>query len=193
LTTTRITRETLSALPVRRYDGPVRLVATPQDLAAAMDDIRRQDLVGFDTETRPAFRPGERYRPSLIQLATANAVYLFQIQQHDFSATLREVLSSPSICKAGVSVRDDLIGLKEVLAFDEQAVIDLGAVAKRRGLAQTGVRNLAGMFLGIRITKGMKITNWAAPVLSPDQITYAATDAWACRELYLCFARLNMI
>jgi ribonuclease D len=70
---------------------------------------------------------------------------------------------------------------------------DLGKRAKRRSLKQTGVRNLAGIFLGVRIPKGEKTTNWAARRLTPKQITYAATDAWACRELYLRFKELNLV
>ena len=88
---------------------------------------------------------------------------------------------------------DDLRNLKKVFEFDERSVVDLGKVAKRHGLKQTGVRNLAGMFLGTRIPKGAKTTNWAARRLTPQQITYAATDAWACRELYLRFEELKMV
>ncbi len=180
-------------LPVLRYEGAVRLVATPGDLAAAMADIRTESAVGFDTETRPAFRKGESYLPCLAQAATARAVYLFQLQQQDFSAPMAEMLSSERIVKAGVSVADDLRNLKKLFPFDENAVVDLGTVAKRHGLKQTGVRNLAGIFLGLRIPKGTKTSNWAAPRLSPQQIAYAATDAWACRELYLCFKKLNLL
>jgi ribonuclease D len=49
------------------------------------------------------------------------------------------------------------------------------------------------MFLGTRIPKGSKTTNWAARRLTPQQIAYAATDAWACRELYLRFKELKMV
>ena len=55
------------------------------------------------------------------------------------------------------------------------------------------MRNLAGIFLGFRIPKGTKTSNWAAPRLSQQQIAYAATDAWACRELYLRFENLNLL
>ena len=79
----RISREAMNDLPVRRYDGPVHLVATPAELEHAMHDIGQAGVVGFDTETRPAFRPGESYLPSLVQLATADAVYLMQVQQQD--------------------------------------------------------------------------------------------------------------
>ncbi len=192
-TAQRISREEVSDLPIRRYQGSVHLVAGPPDLQRAMQDICQESVVGFDTETRPAFRPGESYLPSLVQFATADAVYLLQVQQQDYSDALREIFSSDRIIKAGVSVTDDLRNLKKLFEFEERAVVDLGKVAKRHGLKQTGVRNLAGIFLGARIPKGAKTTNWAARRLTPQQLTYAATDAWACRELYLRFKELNLV
>lgn len=192
-TADRISREAMNELPIRRYEGPVHVVAAQPDLERAMQDIRRETVVGFDTETRPAFRPGESYLPSLVQFATANAVYLLQVQQQDWFGAMGEILSSDAIVKAGVSVADDLRNLKKLFEFEERSVTDLGKVAKRHGLKQTGVRNLAGIFLGTRIPKGAKTTNWAARSLTPQQIAYAATDAWACRELYVRFRQLNMV
>jgi ribonuclease D len=183
----------MSMLPIGRYAGPVHLVAGLPDLPHAMQDILQEGIVGFDTETRPAFRTGESYLPSLVQFATAGAVYLLQVRQQDFFGAVREILSSEKIIKAGVSVADDLRNLKRLFEFDERSVVDLGKVAERHGLKQTGVRNLAGMFLGARIPKGAKTTNWAAPRLTAQQIAYAATDAWACRELYLRFKDLKMV
>ena len=192
-TAQRISREEMIELPIRRYEGAVHLVAVAPDLQRAMQDIGQESVVGFDTETRPAFRPGESYLPSLVQFATASAVYLLQVQQQDYSAAMREIFSSERVVKAGVSVSDDLRNLKKLFDFEERAVVDLGKVAKRHGLKQTGVRNLAGIFLGTRIPKGAKTTNWAARRLTPQQIAYAATDAWACRELYLRFKALNLV
>ena len=188
-----ITREAVNELPIRRYEGEVRLVATREDLERASAEFTAERVTGFDTETRPAFRKGESFPPSLAQLATARAVYLFQLRAQDFSGPLAGVLASPAIVKAGVSVADDLKQLKKVFPFEEQAVVDVGLAAKRRGLQQSGVRNLAALFLGFRIPKGAKTTNWAAPRLSPQQIQYAATDAWACRELYLKFKALGFL
>jgi ribonuclease D len=182
-----ISREDLSALPVRRFEGEIRLVRTADELELALADIRDERVVGFDTEKRPTFRVGEHYPPSLVQVATARAVYLFQLQRMDFSAPLATLFAAASPVKAGVSVADDLKELKLLFPFEERGVVDLGLVAKRHGLRQSGVRNLAGMFLGFRITKGAKTTNWSARELSAQQVAYAATDAWACRELYLAF------
>jgi ribonuclease D len=195
----RISHEEMVDLPIRRYDGEVTLVATPAELESAMADIMAADknspasVVGFDTETRPAFKKGESYLPCLAQVATARAVYLFQLQRHDWSAPMAQMLSADRVVKAGVSLADDLRSLKKLFPFEEKAIVDVGMVAKRHGLKQTGVRNLAGIFMGFRIPKGTKTSNWAAARLSPQQITYAATDAWACRELYLCFQKLGLL
>jgi ribonuclease D len=180
-----ISQEDMANLPIRRYDGEVRLIASSQELERAMADLRQERVVGFDTETRPAFRPGESYLPSLVQAATARAVYIFPLQRMDFSVPLAELLAAPGTVKTGVGLAEDLRQLKKLFAFQEASTVDVGALAKRQGIEQTGLRNLAGILLGIRIPKGKRTSNWAARDLTLAQITYAATDAWACRELYL--------
>ena len=141
---------------------------------------------------RPAFRPGESYPPSLAQVATGRAVYLFQVQRAEIAAAVARMLSEAHIVKAGVGLADDLKSLKKIVAFHEKSIADVGALAQRHGLKQSGVRNLAGLFLGFRIPKGTKTSNWARQKLSEQQIVYAATDAWACRELYLKFKELGL-
>jgi ribonuclease D len=188
-----ITREELLALPIRRYDGEVSLVTTAADLERATEEIRAESVVGFDTETRPAFKKGESYLPCLIQIATARRVHVFHLSRLDCSGATAELLSSPAIVKTGIGLKYDLGQLKRLFPFDAAAVVDLGEVAKRHGLRQSGVRNLAGLFLGFRVSKGAQTTNWAAPRLSEQQIRYAATDAWACREIHLRFADLAML
>jgi len=187
-----VSREEVNALPIRRYEGEVRVVSAPQDVAPALADILRGAVVGFDTETRPAFRPGESYSPSLAQAATARAVYLFQVRHREAAEAVAQTLASEHVVKAGVGLADDLRALKKLVEFSERSIVDLGAVATRHGLKQTGVRNLTGLFLGFRIPKGTKTSNWARSQLTSQQIAYAATDAWACRELYLRFSTLGL-
>jgi ribonuclease D len=181
-----ISREVLNELPVRRYEGPVHFVDTPALLHAARNDILAERVLGFDTETRPAFRKGESYLPSLVQIATARAAYIFPLRYPDTHGLLAELLAAGA-AKAGVSLAYDLRTLKQVFPFEERRIVDLGVIAKRQGYGQTGLRNLAGLLLGYRVPKGAKTTNWAAPQLTPAQIVYAATDAWVCRELFLHF------
>jgi ribonuclease D len=186
-------RDEINQLPIQRFAGEVRLVAGPQDLEPAMADLIGETVIGFDTETRPAFRVGETYLPCLAQAASARAAYLFQLARADFSAPLGELLSSPGIVKAGVGIGEDLRQMKKLFPFEQQATVDLGGIARAHGLERSGVRYLAAVFLGIRIPKGSKTSNWAARRLSPQQIAYAATDAWVCRELYLKFEALGML
>ena len=189
----QISSAELASLPIRRYEGEVCLVASPGELERALADIGAERVVGFDTETRPSFRKGESYRPCLAQVATARAVYLFPLQRQDFSAAIAGLLGAAAIIKVGVSLGEDLRQLKQLFPAEEASMLDAGVVARRHGLRQTGLRNLAAIFLGIRIPKGKRTSNWAAPRLSPAQITYAATDAWACRELFLCYERLGLL
>jgi ribonuclease D len=188
-----ISRDEINAMPIRRWEGEVRVVASPEEAARALAEIRDETVTGFDTETRPAFRPGESYPPSLAQFATARAVYLFQLRSREVVAAVAEVLAAEPIVKAGVGLADDLKALKNVMDFAQKSTVDLGAAAMRHGLKQTGVRSLAAIFLGIRIPKGTKTSNWARPRLTHQQIAYAATDAWACRELYVRFRTLGWV
>jgi 3'-5' exonuclease len=188
-----ISRDDLLALPVRRYEGEVCLVETAQHLERALADLRDEQVIGFDTETRPAFTKGESYPPALVQAATARTVYIFQLRRREVFPVVAEMLEASHMVKAGVALGRDLSDLKAVLPFAERNVLDLGVLARRSGMKQTGVRNLAGMLLGFRIPKGNTTSNWAAPQLTPAQIAYAATDAWACRELYLRFQALGLL
>ena len=190
---TSISKEALAELPIRRYEGEVSLVENSRALERARADLRQERVVGLDTETRPSFKKGETHLPCLVQAATARAVYLFQLSRLDVFPALVELLAKPDVVKTGVGLAHDVRQLKLVFPFTVANVLDLGVVARRRGLGQSGVRNLAGLLLGFRIPKGKRTSNWAAPRLSPAQITYAATDAWACRELYLKFETLGLL
>jgi ribonuclease D len=185
---TSISREELASLPIRRYEGEVRMIESAGRLEQEAGAIRRESVLGFDTETRPAFRKGESYPPSLVQLAGEAVVWLFPLQKIDCSAALRAIFEDPLLTKAGIGVADDLRQMKKLFAFDEANVVDVGTLAKRQGVEQTGLRNLAGILLGYRIPKGSRTSNWGASRLTRQQIAYAAMDAWAARALYLRLA-----
>jgi ribonuclease D len=188
-----ISREQLAELPIRRYEGEVCLVTAPQDQARALADIRQESVIGLDTETRPSFRKGEVHLPCLVQVATARMVYLFPLRQPELFDGIAAFLAEPRLVKAGVALADDFRTLRQVFPFEAQNVLDLGVIARRNGLEQSGVRNLAAILLGIRIPKGARTSNWAARQLTAAQITYAATDAWVCRELFLRFGELGLL
>ena len=59
MTPNSITKEEINALPIRRYEGEVVLVASAADVARAAQDFAAERVVGFDTETRPTFKVGQ--------------------------------------------------------------------------------------------------------------------------------------
>ena len=188
-----LSKDEVNTLQIRRYEGEIRIVETSHDLERAAAEWREERVVGFDTETRPAFKPGESYPPALAQIATARAVYLLPLQRLDCSGALRGLLGAEPTIKAGVGMPDDFRALRKSFEFAEKSIVDLGAIARSHKLKQSGVRYLAALLLGIRIPKGAKTSNWAVARLSQQQVAYAATDAWICRELFLKFEELALL
>ncbi|MFK4766190.1 3'-5' exonuclease [Desulfobaculum sp. SPO524] len=181
----KIAKDEIMALPLRAWEGETELVNTPEAVPDALNALSAARVLGFDTESRPAFRKGKYYPPSLIQLATADKVFIFQLSKLEFPDGLCDVLSNPAIVKTGVAVRDDIKDLQNIKSFPEDGFVDLGVVAQALKLETHGLRNLAAKFLGFRISKSARCTNWANPRLTKQQIAYAATDAWVSREIYM--------
>ena len=187
-----MSKEEINALPIRAWDGPVVLVKDDQALEAALATLRHETLLGFDTETRPIFTKGKTTKPALIQLATADTVYLLQLTHIPFDARVAEILSSPSVIKAGVAIHDDMKALGRIHAFQPDGMADLATMARARGIQAQGLRTLAASLLGFRISKSAQCSNWEHPELTRQQIKYAATDAWVGRELYLQLTRTSV-
>lgn len=154
--------------------------------------IGTEILLGFDTETRPAFRKGESYPPSLLQLAGETHVWLFQLRKLGDVKPLFALLANPEIRKAGVAITRDLEELREVSEFKPEGFQDLGVMAENLGFRNTGLRPLSALLLGGRISKGAQVSNWAADSLSRKQELYAATDAWISRELFLRLKQMQV-
>lgn len=180
-------------MPIRKYDGPIHLIQTPADAKQAAEALSAESLLGFDTETRAAFRAGESYSPTVLQLAGAKEVFLFQIGFTGLNPELCEILSDPNILKAGVAIRDDLKELRKLAPFEPAGFVELATWAKKAKIKNLGLRGLGALLLGFRITKGAQVSNWAKRELTPAQIAYAATDAWVGREIYLQMDQRGLI
>lgn len=149
----------------------------------------KEKVLGFDTETRPAFKKGESYPPSLIQLAGAHGVYIFQIRRINSHKLLAGILADRNVLKAGIGVAEDLRKLKDILPFEPSGFIGLAGVAAQAGIKNAGIRGLAALLFGFRISKQTQCSRWDAPELTRAQIVYAATDAWICREIYFALQK----
>lgn len=173
------------------YDGiklaHVRMVKTDRDAADALAALSAMDAIGFDTESKPTFLKGEvSTGPHLVQLATDEAAYLFQIGANPAIAVLKAVLESGTILKVGFGLQDDVKRLRAKLGIDAANVLDL-STALRKGERNTlGAKTAVARFFGQKLQKSKKITttNWALPRLSEKQILYAADDAHVALKIY---------
>lgn len=188
-----ISKAEINELPMRQYDGPIRLCRTPEEAEAAVEQLKKESLLGFDTETRPAFRKGESYDPSLLQLATADTVYLFQIQRTGLTQGLLDILADRDILKAGVAIDRDVNELQAMADFEPDGFVELADPAKEAQIKNLGLRGMTALLFGFRISKKEQVSNWARNELTQSQQTYAATDAWLGRKIYLSFEENNLI
>jgi len=187
-----IAKEQVNTLPLARYEGPVTVVADAREVPAAVEYLRDETLLGFDTESRPSFRRGDNHPVALLQLAGAERVYLFQLHALDELAPPYALLSDPQVRKAGVAIRDDIRKLQELSPFPPANFVEISDISRGLEINNTGLRSLSAIFLGFRVSKGAQVTNWARRDLSDAQISYAATDAWVSRLLYLKLAGLGL-
>jgi len=181
----RMSKDEINGCPMTRWTGRTSVIRNKAELGAAMRKLAGHNLLGFDTETRPAYKKGESYLPSLLQLASDDEVFIFQLKHLGLAKPLCEILADSTIIKAGVSLDYDIRELKKLSHFKAAGFMDLGNLARKAGIKNHGLRGLAAVFLGERISKGMQTSNWAKDELTPQQIQYAATDAWVGRRLYL--------
>ena len=189
----KLSKTEINSLPLRYYNGAIRIIQTAEQAKDACAILIKEKVLGFDTETRPAFKKGQSYLPSLLQLAGTKVVYLFQLSQCGLTDSIIILLSNVNIIKSGVAINQDLTELQQILNFKPAGFVDLGDIARSKGLPHHGLRGLAAYLLKFRISKSGRTSNWSANQLTKKQIKYAATDAWVGRELYLKYKQIKVI
>lgn len=176
------------------YDGitmaNVRMVKSAADADEALAALSSADVLGFDTESKPTFQKGEvSTGPHLVQLATDDVAYLFQIgavagpnELH----VLKAVLESKAILKVGFGLLDDIKRLRSKMGIETANVLDLSTAMRRNEKNPLGAKTAVARHFGQALQKSKRITttNWAMPRLSEKQILYAADDAHVALKLY---------
>jgi len=174
----------MTPLETLRFGGRIHLIQGDAELEGLKTTLSSVGLLGFDTETKPSFRKGEVYGVALVQLATADEAFLIRMQKVSTFTILKEIFENEQIVKVGVAIRDDLKQLQKIFPFAPAHFVELQTVAKSHNLKNMGLKGMTEEVLGATISKGAKITNWEASELTPQQILYAATDAWIGLRLY---------
>jgi ribonuclease D len=180
-----ISKAEINEKPLIAWEGEVQVLENTEAMEAAVEKLKAETHLGFDTETRPTFKKGQYYPPALIQLATENCVYLFRICLIGTLKPLLPILESPDILKTGVAIKDDVKELKAMEDFSPTGFVEIADITVKLGYENRGLRPLAALLLGGRISKAAQVSNWAREALDQKQIRYAATDAWISREIYV--------
>ena len=181
----KLSKDAINTLPLSYYEGSISLIDSFKNADKACDKLAHETILGFDTETKPSFKKGVSYNPSLLQLAGSDYVFLFRINLIGIPTKLKTLLEDSKIIKAGVAVNRDLSDIQKMSKIRPDNFIDIAEEAKKQQLDNHGLRNLAALILNFRISKGKRTSNWERDDLTNGQIRYAATDAWVSREIYL--------
>ena len=121
----------------------------------------------------------------MLQLATEKEAWLFRLNRIGQVPDLLTICADPSILKIGAAIRDDIRLIRKLMSGKPEGFIDLQELVPTYGIQNFGLRKLAAIVLGFRISKSQQLSNWDAEVLSESQIRYAATDAWVSLAIYL--------
>ena len=179
--------EEMEKMPMTAFQGEIQVIEKfGRKYLKAIDYLNKQQVIGFDTETRPTFSPGQKSGGvSLLQLSGADKAFLFRIKKLGMTPKLCRLMANEKIAKVGAATGEDVRGLQRYSPFKPAAFIDLQKIVWEYGIKDKSVKKMAGIILGIRISKTQQLSNWDADELSEAQQKYAATDAWVCREMYL--------
>ncbi|MFI3285703.1 MAG: 3'-5' exonuclease [Rikenellaceae bacterium] len=189
----KISNEDSAKLPPLVFEGEIVVVDSVEQIEAACNDIAHYPIIGFDTETRPSFKAGVSYKVSLLQLSTPIKCYLFRLNKIPLDRAILSILERKDIIKLGADVLGDLRALRALRRFKENGFIDLQKIIEEYGIGEKSLRKMSALVLGYRISKAQRLSNWEATTFTPQQKIYAATDAWACIEIYNKLQKMQKI
>lgn len=182
---TNITKEELADYPKEEFSGKIYVIQTESDADKAVAYLKTQPIVGFDTETRPAFVKRKTNQVALMQLSTDTQCFLFRLNVIGIPDSLVEFLKDPSVKKIGLSLKDDFRSLNKKKTVELANFVELQTYVKSFGIEDNSLMKIYAIIFGKRISKAQRLTNWEADLLTERQQKYAALDAWASREIYI--------
>lgn len=184
-------KKLIPSLPTAQFDGRIIVILTKGETEKAVNYLLSQPILGFDTETRPTFRKGEHHKVALLQVSTPDTCFLFRLNHTGLTPALIRLLEDNTVPKMALSWHDDVNGLQRLKQFNPGHFIDIQQLVKELGIEDMSLQKLYANLFGQKISKRQQLSNWEADILSTPQKLYAATDAWACINLYNEIVRLK--
>lgn len=179
-----IEKSEITSMPTVTFPGRIITINTAADVDKVVKALSKEKLLGFDTETRPAFRKGVQYKVSLLQLSTADTCFLIRLCNTGMPESLISLLENSGILKIGVSLHDDYQSLARRKRFKAGGFFDLQKYVSGFGIEEMSLQKIYAIIFGERISKNQQLSNWEQDILTDKQKQYAATDAWACLNIY---------
>ena len=180
----RISKEEVNEMPKVVFEGQMFVVDTPEQADFAVRYLSQFDLLGIDSETRPAFKRGEIHKVALLQIATDERCYMFRLNKFGMTLPLINLMENPHIVKVGLSLRDDFMMLHQRAEFEPRGVIELQTYVTQFGIKDLSLQKIYANLFGQKISKAQRLSNWEADELTIPQQQYASIDAWACIQIY---------
>ena len=177
-------KATINALPLVEYPYKINVILNEYEAERAVDYLLTCDILGVDTETKPAFRRGQNHKVALLQVATREQCFLFRLNHLGLPQSIIRLLSNRMVPMVGLSWHDDIMSLHRRAEFTPGWFIDIQDIIGNIGIEDKSLQKLYANLFGEKISKRQRLTNWEADVLSDKQKEYAAIDAWACINLY---------
>lgn len=186
-----ISKEEISKMPKEGFRGKIVVIQTMAETEKAVAFLRNQPIVGIDTETKPSFTKGQSHKVALLQVATDEICFLFRLNMIGFPDELVSFLEDPKIVKVGLSLKDDFMMLHKRAPFVPEAYIELQDYVKSFGIQDKSLQKIYAILFASKISKSQRLSNWETDVLGEGQKMYAATDAWACYNIYRLLQELQ--
>lgn len=179
-----INKESINEMPKVLFGGQIHVVQTPQEVERAVAYLKTCPIVGIDSETRPSFTKGRVHKVALLQIASEEHCFLFRLNLTGLTLPLILLLENPNVLKVGLSLKDDFMMLRKRAPFDPRGYIELQEYVRMFGIEDKSLQKIYGILFGQKISKSQRLSNWEAAELTQPQQLYAATDAWACLNIY---------
>ncbi|MDE6348546.1 MAG: 3'-5' exonuclease domain-containing protein 2 [Bacteroides sp.] len=179
-----IDKEALKDLPKAVFQGQIHVVQTPWEAEKAVAYLKSCPLLGIDSETRPSFTKGHTHKVALLQIASEEHCFLFRLNLTGLTLPVITLLENPGVTKVGLSLRDDFMMLHKRAPFEQRGCIELQEYVRTFGIQDKSLQKIYAILFEEKISKTQRLSNWEAETLTDSQKLYAATDAWACLNIY---------
>ena len=151
---------------------PISWIDTPEQLEALIETLRSEPRYGFDTE----FHGEKTYFPSLalLQVSWSTGIALIDPLALDLKP-FAEILRGGATALVHASTHD-LTVIERACGVIPSSIFDTQLAAGFIGMSTPSLASLCDQLLGIRLSKGDRLTDWRRRPLTDDQIAYAAAD-----------------